>query len=183
MSAKCLFNTGNLITALVFCLFGFLTPFFSIHSHHQVSCCYCYSVAKLCQTLCNPKDCSTPGFPVLLLEFAQTHIHWVSDAIQPSHSLSPPFSSCRQSFPAPGSFPMSLLLASGGQSIGVSASVLPMNIRTDFLQDWPVWSPCSPRDSQESSLTPQFKTINSLVLSFLYSPNLTSIYDYWKKKT
>ena len=75
VSAKCLFNTGNLITALAFCLFGFLTPFFSMHSHNQVSYWYCCSVAKLCQTLCNPKDCSTPGLPVLLLEFAQTHIH------------------------------------------------------------------------------------------------------------
>ena len=52
--------------------------------------------------------------------------------------------------------------------------------RTDFLYDWLVGSPCSPRDSQESSPTPQFKSINSLVLSFLYSPTLTSIYDYWK---
>ena len=182
MSAKCLFNTGNLITALVFCLFGFLTPFFSIHSHHQVSCCYCYSVAKLCQTLCNPKDCSTPGFPVLLLEFAQTHIHWVSDAIQPSHSLSPPFSSCRQSFPAPGSFPMSLLLASGGQSIGVSASVYPVNI-----QDWfplgltGLTSLLSKGLSRVFSST-TVRRINSLARRLLYGPTLTSIYDYWKKK-
>ena len=52
--------------------------------------------------------------------------------------------------------------------------------RTDFLYNWLVWSPCSPRDSQESFLTPQFKSINSSVLSFLYSPPLTSIHDYWK---
>ena len=52
--------------------------------------------------------------------------------------------------------------------------------RTDFLKDWLVWSPCSPRDSQESSPTPQFKSINSLVLSFLYCPTLTSIHGYWK---
>ena len=56
-------------------------------------CCWC-SVAKLCPTLCDPMDWSTPGFPVLLylLEFAQTHVHWVSDAIQPSHPLLPPSS-------------------------------------------------------------------------------------------
>ena len=55
--------------------------------------CCCPSVAKLCLTLYNPVDCSTPGFPVLyhLLEFAQTHVHWVVDALQPSHSLSAPF--------------------------------------------------------------------------------------------
>ena len=54
-------------------------------------CCYC-SIAKLCPTLYKPMDCSTPGFPVLhhLPELAQTHVHRVSDAIQPSHPLSPP---------------------------------------------------------------------------------------------
>ena len=87
-----------------------------------------------------------------------------------------PFSSCLQSFPASGSFPMSWFFTSGGQSIGASvlASVLPMNI-----QDWLVWS-CRPRDSQESSPTPLFKSINSLTLSLLYGPTLTSIHDYWK---
>ena len=67
---------------------------------------------------------------------------------------------------------MSQLFASGGQSIGVSASVLPMNI-----QDW---SPCSPRDSQESSPTPQFNSISSSAVSFLYSPTITSIHDCWQ---
>ena len=52
--------------------------------------------------------------------------------------------------------------------------------KTDFLYNWLVWSPCSPRDCQESSPTSQFKSINSLVLSFLYSPTLTSTHDYWK---
>ena len=52
--------------------------------------------------------------------------------------------------------------------------------RTDFFQDWLVWSPRSPRDSQEPSPTPQFKSINSSALSFLYGPALTSIHDYWK---
>ena len=77
-------------------------------------------------------DCSTPGFPALhyLPEFAQSHVHWVSDAIQPSHPLSSS-SSILQSFPASGSFPGSQLLTSGSQSIGASASVLSMNI-----QDW-----------------------------------------------
>ena len=55
--------------------------------------------------------------------------------------------------------------------------------RTDFLYDLLVWSPCNPRDSQESCLTPQFKSINSSVLSFLYGPTLTFIHDYWKKHT
>ena len=60
-----------------------------------------------------------------------------------------------------------------------SFNISPSNeLRTDFLQDWLVWSPCSPRDSQESSPTPQFKSINSSALSFLYRPTLTTIHDY-----
>ena len=73
-----------------------------------------------------------------------------------------PFSSCLQSFPALGSFPMSQFFPSGGQSIGVSASalVLPINMESCFPLRLASWSPCSPRDSQESSPTPQFKSIN-----------------------
>ena len=93
-----------------------------------------------------------------------------------------PFSSCPQSFLASGSFPMSQLFASGGQSIGVSASNKSFQwiFRTDFLWDGLVGSPCCPGDSQESSPTPQFKSITSSALSFFYSPTLTSIHDYWK---
>ena len=96
------------------------------------------SVAQSCPTLCDPMNCSTPGLPVhhQLPEFTQTHVHWVSDAIQPSHPLLSPFPSCPQSFPASGSFPMSQLFAPEGQSIGVSASisVLPKwTLRTDLL--------------------------------------------------
>ena len=82
-------------------------------------------------TLCDPTQSSTPGFPALhyLLEFSQTHVHWVDDAIHLSHSLSLPFSSCPQPFPASGSFPVNWFFASGGQSIGASASVLPVNIQ------------------------------------------------------
>ena len=77
------------------------------------------------------------------------------------------------------------LFASGGQSIGVSAStsVLPMNTQDWSPLGWTSWISFSPRDSQESSPTPQFKSINSSVLSFLYSPTLTSIYDHWKNHT
>ena len=90
------------------------------------------------------------------------------------------FSSCLQSFPASGSFQMSQLFTSGGPSIGVSASasVLPVNIQDWFPLGWTGWISYSPRDSQEPSPTPQFKSINPLVFSFLYSPTLTSIHDY-----
>ena len=93
-----------------------------------------------CPILCDPMDCSMPGHPVLhhLIKFAQTHVHWVHDAIQPSHLLSPQLSSCLQSFPASGSFPKSWLITSGGQSIIVSAStsVLQMNIQDWFPLGW-----------------------------------------------
>ena len=108
---------------------------------------------------------STTDFSVLhsLPEFAQIHVHQVGDAIQPSHSLLPPYPPCPQSFPASGSFPMCWLFTSGGQSIGTSASasVFPVNIQGDWL----VWSPCCPRDSQESFPAPPFKSISSSALS------------------
>ena len=93
-----------------------------------------------------------------------------------------PFFSCPQSFPASGSFQMSQLFSSGGQSIGVSAStsVPPMNTQDWSPLDGLVGSPCSPRDSQESSPTPQFKSINSSALSLLYSPTPTSVHDHQK---
>ena len=85
--------------------------------------------------LCNPMDCSTPGFPVLhhLLENVQTHIYWVSGAIQPSHPLSSP-SPLSSILPSIKPFPLSWLSESGGQSIGASTSVsvLPMNIQGWF---------------------------------------------------
>ena len=96
-----------------------------------------------------------------------------------------PFSSHLQSFPASGSFQMSQLFASGGQNIEVSAldQSFQWIFRTDFFYNGLVRSPCSPRDSQEYSPTPQFKSINSLVLNFLklMCSTLTSIRDYWKK--
>ena len=96
------------------------------------------SVTQSCLTLCNSMDYSTPGLPVhhQLRESTQTHVHWVGDTIQPSYSLSH-----LQSFPSSGSFQMSQLFASGGQSIGVSAStsVLPMNIHDWFPLGWTGW--------------------------------------------
>ena len=120
------------------------------------------SVIQLCPTLCDPMDCSLSGFPVhhQLLEFTQTHVHWVHDAIQPSHPLSSP------------SFPVLNLSQHQGLFKQVSfprqvAKVLELQhqsfqwiLRNNFLYDWLVWSPCSPRYSQESSPTPWFKSIN-----------------------
>ena len=94
------------------------------------------SVAWSCPTLCDPMDCSTPGFPVhhQLPECTQTHVHQVSDASQPSHPLSSPSPPAFNISQHQGFFPVSQFFASGGQSIGVSASasVLPMNIQNWF---------------------------------------------------
>jgi len=83
-----------------------------------------------------------------------------------------PFSSCPQSFPVSGSFLVSWLVASGGQVLELQHQSFQWTFRVDFLQDWLVWSPCSPRDSQESSPASQFESINSLALSLLYGPIL-----------
>ena len=95
-----------------------------------------------------------------------------------------PFSSCLHSFPASGSFPMSQFFASGDQSIGISpsASVLPMNIQDWFTLRWTGWITLQSKGLSRLwySPTPQFKSINSSVLSFLYSPTLTSIHDHRK---
>ena len=93
-----------------------------------------------------------------------------------------PFSSHPQSFPASGSVPMSPFFALGGHSIGVSASasVLPINVQNWFPLELTAWISLHSRDSQESSPTPQFKSINSSALCFLYRPTLTLIHDYWK---
>ena len=100
---------------------------------------------------------------------------------RPSSQWCHPTITCPQSFPASGSFPMSQLFAWGGQSTGVSAlaSVLPMNTQGWTPLEWTGWIFLQ-YNSQESSPTPQFKSINSSVLSLLYRPTLTSIHDYWE---
>ena len=137
--------------------------------------------------VCDSMDCTTSGFSALhhLPEFAQTHplSRWCHPTISSSVTH---FSSCPQSFPVSGYFPMSWLFTSGSQSIGTSASasVLPLNI-----QDWfplGLTSLSSLQSLQSKGLSrlfskTQFKSINSLVLSLLYGPILTSIKNYWKK--
>ena len=144
----------------------------------------CCSVAQSCLTLCDPHGlqntklpCSSPS-----PRACSTHAHWLKDVIKPSRPL-----------PSP-SLPAFSLSQHQGLFKWVSCSqqvakVLELQFQHqsfqwifgfDFLEDWLVWSPCSPRDSQKSSLTPQFKSINSSALSLLYGPTLTSIHDHWK---
>ena len=142
------------------------------------------SVAQSCLTLCDPMDCSTPGFPIhhQLPQLDYTHVHQVSDAIQPSHPLSSPSSPAFNLSQHQGLFKW----VSSSHQV---AKVLELQLqhqsfqwifRTDFLKDWLVGLACCSRDSQESSPTPQFKSINSSALSFLYGPTLTFMHDHWK---
>ena len=143
------------------------------------------SVTQSCPTLCDPMTRSTPGLPVphQLPGFTQTHVHRVSDAIQPSHPLS------SSSPPAPNPSKHQSLFQWVNSSHKVAKVMefqlehhsFQRNPRADLLQNGLVGSLCSPRDSQESSPKPQFKSINSSALSLLHSPTLTSIHDHRKK--
>ena len=144
-------------------------------------------VAQSCPTLCDPMNRSTPGLPVhhQLPEFTQIHVHRAGDAIQPSHPLSFP------SPPAPNPSQHQCLFQWVNSS-HQAAKVLEFQLqhqsfqwtpRADLLWDGLVGSPCSPRDSQESSPTPQFKSIKFLALSFLQIPTLTCIHDHWKNQS
>ena len=140
------------------------------------------SVAQSCPTLCDPMNRSTPGLPVhhQLPEFTQTQVHQVSDAIQPSHPRSSPLPPAPN--PSQQSLPMSQFFAWGGQSTGgsASASFLPKKSQGWSPSEWTGWISLQSKGLSRSSRTPQFKSINSSVLSFLHSPTLTSIHDYWK---
>ena len=141
------------------------------------------SVTQSCPTLCDPMNRSTPGLPVhhQLLEFTQTHIHQVSDAIQPSHPLLSPLllplippsirdfsneSTLRMRWPKYWSFSFSI--SPPKEIPGL------ISFRMDWLDLLAI------QETQESSPTPQFKSIRSLVLSFFYCLSLTSIHDHWK---
>ena len=140
------------------------------------------SVAQSCLTL-SPMDCSMPGLSVhhQLPEFTQTCIHWVSDAIQPSHPLLSP---------SPPAFNLSQHQGFSNESVfcirwpkywNFSFSISPSSEYSGLISfriDW--FDLLAVQGTLESSLTPQFKSINSSSLSFLYGPTLTSIHDYWK---
>ena len=141
------------------------------------------SVAQSCPTLCDPMNHSTPGLPVhhQLPEFTQTHVHRVSDAIQPSHPLSSP------SPPAP--IPPSIRVFSNESTLcmrwpkywSFSFSISPSKEipgLISFRMDW--LDPLAVLETLKSSPIPQFKSINSQALSFLHIPTLTSIHDHWK---
>ena len=154
---------------------------FQVWAVMNFCCCCCCLIAQSYPTLCTHKlqhtRLSRPSPSPRACSNSCPLSWWCHPAISSSVM---PFSSCLQSFPASGSFLMIWLLVSGVQSIGALASVLTMNIQGWFPLGLTDLISLSPRDSQESSSTPQLKSINSSVLSLLYGPALTSIHDYWK---
>ena len=140
------------------------------------------SVAQSCPTLCQPMNCSTPGFPVhnQLPELDQTHVYQVSDAIRPSHPLPSPSPPAPNPSQHQGLFQWVSSMHQVAKVLEFQQQSFQWIFRTDFLEDGLVGSPCSPRDSQESSPTPLFKNINSSALSFPYESTVTLTLDYWK---
>ena len=141
------------------------------------------SVAQSCLTL-RPHEahhakppCPSPALWVHSNSCASSW--WCHPAISSSVI---PFSSCPQSLPASGSFPMSQLFTWGGQSIGVStlALVLPMNTQDWFPLEWTGWISLQSKGLSRVFSNTQFKSINSSALSFVHSSTLTSIHDHWK---
>ena len=145
------------------------------------------SVAQLYPTLCDPMDCSTsrppcpsptPGVYPNLCPLSWWCHPTISSSVVPS-------SSCPQSLNLSQHQGLFKWVSSSHQvakelEFQLQHQSFQWTPRTDLLSNGLVGSPCSPRDSQESSPTPQFKSINSSVLSFLHSPTLTSIHDHWK---
>ena len=141
------------------------------------------SVGQSCPTLCNSMECRCQAS--LSIANSQGLLKLMSiQSVMPSNHLI----LCRPLLLPPSIFPSIRVFSNVSSSHQVakvlefpaSASVLPVNIQDWFPLGWLVRYSCNPRYSQESSPTPQFKSINSSALSFLYSPTLMSIHDYWK---
>ena len=141
------------------------------------------SLTQSCPTLCDHMDYNTPGFPSQhqLQNVAQTHVHQVSADTQPTDPRSSPSPPAFNLFQHQGLFEWvrSLHQVTKVLEFQLQHQSFQWIFRTHFLEDWLVWFPCSPRDSWESSPTPQFKGINSSKFS-LHGPTLTSTHDYWK---
>ena len=144
--------------------------------------CFC-SVALSCSTLCDPMDCNMPVFPALhyLSEFAQTHVHWVDDVIQPSHPLSP-LLFLLSIFPSIRIFSNELALCiRWPKYLSFSFSISPSNVYSGLIFFRISWfDHLAVQGTLESSPALQFESISSSALSLLYGPTLTSIHDHWR---
>ena len=148
-----------------------------------MKCSSSSSVAQLCPTLCDPMNHSTPGLPVHYNSWSSPKPMSIESVMPSNHLIFCCPLLLPTIFPSIRVFSDESALCIGWPkcwSFSFQHHSFQWIFRTDFLQDGLVGSPCSPRDSQESSPTPQFKNINSSVLRFLYSPTLISIHDHWK---
>ena len=167
--------------SLILYSFGLTKLFMITFSACYLLCC-CYSVTKACRffatTWTRARHLPCPS----LSARACSNSCPLSWQWHPSiSSFVSPFSSCPQSFPASESFPVRQLFASGSQSIGASASVLPMNIQSRFHLGLTAWFLCV-RGTLKSLIQHHIESINSSVLNLLYGPTLASVHYYWKKK-
>ena len=146
---------------------------------------YC-SVAQLRLILCDPNGLHLSAFPVTqqLLEFAQIHVHWVSDSAQPSHPPLPPSPLALNLAQYQGLFQWvrSLHQVAKGLEVILHHQSFQWIFRVDFLYDWVVWSPCCPRDFQESAPTPQFE-VSILQHSVFFMVQLSHLYMTTGKTT
>ena len=146
-----------------------------------ILCCCCSSVANRVWLFATPWTGARHVPLSFTISWSLLKLTSLSWWCHPTISSSiAPFSYCPQYFPASRSFTMSWLFASGDQSFGASASVLPVDIQGWFPLGWTVSISLLSRDSQESSLAPKFESINPSVFSLLYGPTLTSVHDCWK---
>ena len=141
------------------------------------------SVTQSCPTLCDPKNCRTPGFPVhhRLLLLTQTDVHQVGDAIQPSHPLLTPSPPIFNLFSIRVFSKESVLRIRWPKYWSFSLNISPSNEYSgliSFRMDW--LDLLAVQGTLKSLIQVQFKSINSSALSFLYSATVTSIRDYWK---
>ena len=144
---------------------------------------FCSSVPQSCPTLCNPMDYICQASLSFTIFWSLLTLMSIESVMLSNHLIHCcPLFLLPSIFPSIRVFPLSQFFASGGQSTGVSASasVLPKNTQDWSPLEWTGWISLQSRDSQESSPTPQFKSINCSALSFLYSPTLTSIRDHWE---
>ena len=166
-------QVGNPQTGEQWCLIISPTVLKFLSPTSGILACCCCSVTKSCRILFDPMDCSTPAFPALhyLLEFSQTHVHWVSDAIQLSHPLSAPSPSVNLSQHQG----LIMLFASGGQSNGASASALVLLMNSqDWFPSGLVWFHCCSRYFSSTTIqkykffsTPPYFWSNSHICSWL----------------
>ena len=145
--------------------------------------CYSCAVAKTCLILCNPMNCST--LASLSIAYSQSLLKFMSfESVMPSNHpiLCHPLLLLPSIFPSIRTFPVSQFFASGGQSIGVSAAalVLPMDIQDWFPLGWTGWISLQSKGLSRVFSNTTVQKHQFFALSFLYSPTLTSIRDYWK---